>query len=206
MLEAANRTERLVLADLFESLDASDFDTPSLCHGWSVGDVLAHLATPMLLPASQVALTALRRGSVSDAMVDASARVRERPLAEQLDALRRSAERPFTPPMLGIAAPLTDVVVHGDDVRVPLSLDHDVPLTTLRVALDLAVDWRAAPVFVPFRRFRGLRLVATDLDWEHGSGEVVRGPARQLVRAAFGRIDAAPDLAGDGLDRLRSRS
>jgi len=48
-------------------------------------------------------------------------------------------------------------------------------------------------------------LRATDVDWTHGSGPEVTGPAHSLLMAMTGRKDALADLSGDGVDTLRSR-
>jgi hypothetical protein len=55
----------------------------------------------------------------------------------------------------------------------------------------------------------GLELVATDLDWRHGSGPEVAGPAEALLMAIAGRPDALGDLDGPGapllVERMRAR-
>lgn len=205
-LAAANRTERAALVELFSSLPEERLAEPSLCAGWDVGDVLAHLVTPYLMAPARVMALAARHGGMPKGMMAAAAEVRTRPLEEQIDALRGSEERPFVPPLIGLGAPLTDAVVHGEDVRVPLGIDRAVPPDTLRTVLEFGMSWRAAPVFIPFRRLNGLRFVATDLEWVGGSGAEVRGPALELVRAMFGRIGAATDLAGDGVEVLADRA
>ena len=51
-------TQRAELADLIEAIDARDpasWDTPSLCAGWTVGDVAAHLTLPSV-PMSRMLL------------------------------------------------------------------------------------------------------------------------------------------------------
>lgn len=56
------------------------------------------------------------------------------------------------------------------------------------------------------QRIRGLRLVATDLHWSHGtSGPEVTGPALPLLLAMTGRSAGLGDLTGAGLATLRSR-
>ena len=59
--------------------------------------------------------------------------------------------------------------------------------------------------FVPPGRLRGLQLVTTDIDWEHGSGQHVEGPALALIMAMLGRAQAAPLLRGDGVQVLLAR-
>lgn len=200
------RVERLALIDLFASLDDDQLSTPSLCSAWTVREVLAHLATPLLVSNADIARQLLRTPSFRAGTVAWSAQVARHSFDEQLDALRRSADEPFIPPVVGPAAPLTDAIVHGEDVRVPLGLERQVPGESLRASLDFGVSWRAAPIFVPYRRLNGVRFVATDLEWSHGSGAVVEGPAQQLALAVFGRIRATTDLAGDGVDVLAKRS
>ena len=39
------RTERLALIDFLETLTPADWAVPSLCDGWTVQDVAAHLAS-----------------------------------------------------------------------------------------------------------------------------------------------------------------
>jgi uncharacterized protein (TIGR03083 family) len=204
-LREANCTERLALADLFASLDETELDTPSLCAGWSVGDVLAHLVTPYLVSPARVVGEAIRRRGFAAAMVAVLGEVHGHSFDEQVEALRAHADRPFVPPLLGLGAPLTDAVVHGEDARVPLGRERDVPGQHLRAVLDFGTSWRASPVFIPRGRLSGLRLVATDLDWSHGSGDEVRGPAVQLVRSLYGRIGAATGIEGPGAATLRAR-
>ena len=55
-------------------------------------------------------------------------------------------------------------------------------------------------------RTRGLRLVATDIDWSHGGGPEVRGPGEALLMAMAGRGDALKDLSGPGKDELADGS
>ncbi len=43
-----------------------------------------------------------------------------------------------------------------------------------------------------------LRCVASDLDWAHGSGEEVRGPAAALALAMSGRTARLEELSGPG--------
>lgn len=73
-----------------------------------------------------------------------------------------------------------------------------------RVALDFA---RFAPLIRGAWRARGLRLVATDLDWSHGTGPEVRGTGEVLLLLLImaGRQDALAELDGPGRARLAAR-
>ena len=205
---AANRAERVALVELFASLDDDQLAVPSLCRAWDVGDVLAHLASPLALSKGEQARIFARTRSFDALTIGMVRATRALPVERQLDALARSADRPFVPPIGGMRAPLTDAVVHGEDVRVPLGLPRALPDATLCAVLDFGTSWSASPVFVPFRRLGGLAFAATDLEWTAGpaSGPRIEGPARQLALAIFGRADAAPDLVGDGLAVLAARA
>ena len=97
---------------------------------------------------------------------------------------------------------LTVALIHHQDLRRALGLPRVVPTQRLVPVLGLA--FRARPL--PARRnVRGLRLRATDLDWSHGRGDEVTGPAEALLMAVSGRADALPELAGPGLATLESR-
>ncbi|WP_280234759.1 hypothetical protein [Nocardia cyriacigeorgica] len=52
----------------------------------------------------------------------------------------------------------------------------------------------------------GLRFEATDLDWTHGSGPIISGPAEALLLALSGRTPALDRLHGDGVPILRART
>lgn len=201
-----SRTERLALVEMFSSLSDEQLATPSLCEAWTVRDVLAHLATPAILSNADIAKQFVRKPSFHAATVAWSQRLAGLSTDELIDGLRRTADTPFVPPVVGPGGPLTDAVIHGEDARRPLGLHRDVPEQYLREILDFGLSWKAQPVFVPYRRLRGVRFVATDLGWSGGQGAVVEGPALQVALAVFGRIGATTDLTGDGVAILTDRS
>ncbi len=59
--------------------------------------------------------------------------------------------------------------------------------------------------FLPPSRRSGLRLIATDQQWEHGRGAELRGPSLSLALALLGRSAALEDLDGDGAALLAAR-
>src|SRR4029450_5565132 len=111
--------------------------------------------------------------------------------------LRRTAGNRSRPPIVGHAGQLTDLQVHGQDMRRPLGLPHGLRLDRLRVSLDFLVGGRAIG-FAPKRRLAGLRFEASDLDWSWGSGPVLAGPAEALAMAMTGRAVALAELDGPG--------
>jgi uncharacterized protein (TIGR03083 family) len=97
---------------------------------------------------------------------------------------------------------LTDGLIHHQDIRRALGRPREMPFERLAPVLDFAL---MAPPLPARRNVRGLCLVATDLDWSHGSGEAVTGLGEALLMAVCGRADALPELAGPGLATLESR-
>jgi uncharacterized protein (TIGR03083 family) len=198
------RDERLRLVDRLAAVQPDDWDTPSLCEGWTVRQVLAHLATPFLVSAPSMAVNVVRARGISAAMDTVAKKLAQRPTQELLDVLKRNADTTFRPPGLPLAAPLTDIVVHSADIRWALGdARRDwADVARLRPVLDFVVSPRAWAGFVPRGRTRGLRLVAEDQDWTHGEGAEVRGPSLALARGVLGRSDALALLRGDGAASL----
>ncbi len=55
------------------------------------------------------------------------------------------------------------------------------------------------------KRIAGLKVTATYMDWSHGSGPEVAGPAEALVIMMAGRLVALNDLSGEGKAALVTR-
>lgn len=197
--------ERRGLADLLSGLTPEQQATQSLCSEWRVRDVVAHLVVPLEVGIPRFALAMLlSRGNFDRANVRLTRERGRRPFGELLEVLRRSADSRFTPPGAGPEAPLTDVLVHGLDIRWPLGLPRVIPEQRLRTSLDHVTD-PSSRGLVPKGALDGLRVEADDIEWTHGSGPVVRGPADALLLALTGRLPALDHLDGDGVPTLRSR-
>ncbi|MEU4623398.1 maleylpyruvate isomerase family mycothiol-dependent enzyme [Actinoplanes sp. NPDC023801] len=194
--------ERRRMADLVDSLDDRQLSTPSLCGAWSVKEVVGHLVAAVAAPASATLLVLVRSGfRIHRANARLATRMAARPAGELAALLREHAENPFRPPIVGYPGQLTDLQVHGQDIRRPLGLPHDLRPDRLRVSLDFLVGGRAVG-FVPKNRLKGLRFEATDLGWAWGGGRLVRGPAEAVMLALTGRRAALAELSGDGLESL----
>lgn len=203
------RHHRLDLADALAGVDATAWDTPSLCDGWRVRDVVGHL-----LSTAEGAFTVrralpgfIRHGFNVDAFIDHDARSRgQAEPADLLGRLRGSAGSRVAPPGFHPADLLTDVIVHEQDVFRPLGIVRPPMPRALLVVLR-----RSVPKGPPLRtreRAAGLWLHATDLDWSHGDnahGKAVTGPATALLLALTGRAAALADLSGPGVPTLGER-
>lgn len=198
--------ERRALADLAEGLTPEQLATPSLCAGWTVHDVIAHLTLNLTFSPRQSAGTLLRSGFRPNRFIQLlTADAAKRSDAELVALLRDRAEATWGPPGFGPLAPLTDLLVHGVDLRRPLGLDHAPEPDALRTSLDFVVSPKAGLGFTQRKHHRGLRHEATDVDWAHGDGPTVGGPARSLLAVLCNRPAPLEDLTGDGVAALRAR-
>lgn len=202
--------ERTRLADVLDTLDDAQWATPSLCGDWTVRVVAAHLLMPLVTPTREfLVATLLARGNFNVANDRQSRAVASRmSTTDIVDGLRAQAGNRFHPPTFGHEAPITELVVHGQDIRRPLGLPVSFVPDVLRPALDMLVSPKALRGFVP-RRVRGaltgLRIEADDLDWAVGSGPLLRGPGASIAYALTGRTASLGELSGPGVDLLHAR-
>ena len=197
-LQPAVAAEFLALAGLLDSATEAQWDTPSLCAGWRVREVIAHM-TMAARYSEEEFMAELRRcefdfGRLSN---EVAARDAELPASELVASLRSEVMRHWTPPGGGWHGALNHVVIHGLDVTVPLGVPRRSPDATIRVVLD---DLTAGGVQAHFgTSIEGRSLQATDLDWSYGSGRALRGPAEDLALVMCGRTVPGGRLEGEPL-------
>lgn len=207
-LYAVATANRLLAADMFDSLSPDQWETPSLCDGWTVREVAAHLLPPTDGFGStwRLAVQLIRYRGDLDRLVDATARRdAQRPVVELARELRERASTRSSPPVIGAAGPMTDTAIHLRDAARPLGLDvNPAPASWLPV-LDFLVSKPATRGFIPRDRLTHLRLTTTDQSWSWGHGEEVRGTSEALALAVAGRDVVLPELSGPGAAVLGSR-
>lgn len=197
------RAERTQLATLLHSLTPQQWQTPSLCAGWSVRDVVAHmLSYEELSPFGVVSRFTRGWWRFDRANAIGLDDYTDHTPHELLDLLDRSLWPRGLTTAFGSRIALVDGMIHQQDIRRPLGLPRDIPVDRLVPALDFA---RIAPPIGALRRVRGLRLTATDLDWAAGRGPEVRGTGEALLMAMAGRAAVTDELEGRGLVKLRDR-
>lgn len=198
---AAVAAERRELAGLFGTLTPGQWEAPSLCAGWRVREVVAHMSMGFRYPTVTVLKELVKARGSLNRMTDRLARrdAAAHPDAELAAFLRTHAHHPWTPPVGGVAAALGHDVVHGLDVTVALGLDRKVPEDRLRIVLG-AIDPRAFRLFGT--DLTGVRLCADDLDWSFGAGAPLNGAAQDLLLVAYGRRLPAGRLRGDEVHRF----
>jgi uncharacterized protein (TIGR03083 family) len=194
------REEREEFAALLDGLTPQQWDSPTLCEKWRVRDVVAHVIG--YDPLSRLGLLRrMAKGLVTQGGANAVGVAEYAGKSpEELTALMRQYAVPqgLTSRFGGRIA-LTDGMIHQQDIRRPLGIPRTIPAERLRVALDFA---KYAPRILGALRARGLRLVATDVDWTFGSGPEVGGPGEALLMAMAARRVALDDLDGPGKAKL----
>jgi uncharacterized protein (TIGR03083 family) len=195
--------ERGALASDLADVAPAQWDTPSLCPDWTVRDIVAHLsATASLNPATFFFNMAKARFNFDRFANGQIAKHRGPDPATTLSEFRGLQNSTSAPPGPKTSW-LGEIVVHGEDVRRPLGIEHSYTPEALREAIDF---YKGSNMLIGSKkRIAGLALNATDDDWRHGEGEAVEGPLLSLLLAMTGRAPACDDLAGPGVQTLRSR-
>ncbi len=197
-------TERKALVSDLAGLSQDQWSAPSLCSDWTVREVLAHMtATAKITPAGFFGKMLGSGFSFSKLQAKDIAAEQGGSPADTLarfEAIVPSRKHPPGPSdtMLG------ETIVHAQDIRGGLGIQHEYPVDAL---IQVADFYKGSNLILGTkRRIEGLRLRATDADWSHGAGPEVAGPMLALTMAMTGRKPALTDLTGDGVATLRSRA
>ncbi|KUG57045.1 hypothetical protein AVL62_16055 [Serinicoccus chungangensis] len=196
--------ERRRLASDLQGISPEEWQTPSLCHGWSVHDVVAHLTDSALT--TRLGFVRQMVGARFDfdrANEEGVAKRKGTDPVQTLDAFRATAARTCSPPA-PIATRLVEAYVHGEDIRRPLGIHHAYPMEPVMMALTYMV--RASAEFGGGReRARGLRLCPPPPEGQIGDGPEVRGEPIAPLLAVSGRPTSPGELTGEGAAVLAAR-
>jgi uncharacterized protein (TIGR03083 family) len=179
-------SQRGAVADLLEGLSAEEWMAQSLCDGWRVRDVAAHL-THSHMARGRAVLEAVKSGFRFDPMIRRLAIEDPRSQAEIVAALRGMVGARRKVPGTSVQQPLIELLVHGQDIAVPLGIDLPMPTEAAVEAAN-----RLSSMKFPLnaaQRLNGIRLVATDADFAAGQGREIRAPISDIVMVLAGRAD-----------------
>ena len=192
------------LVRLLEDLSADEWRRPSLCAGWTVRQVAAHIALQNTgwsdMPRAMV--DTIRHGGMNAAIHAAACRHAELPVDVIVDEIRVriGVWRPL--PTLTHHATAIDYLVHGQDIALPLGRTLAMPPRLAALAADRV--WSHGAMFHTRRRLAGYRFVADDIEWAAGAGREVRGSIGALLLLLTGRPAALDRLTGPGVPALRA--
>lgn len=176
--------QRRGLADLIETFDTRQWMAPSLCDGWRVRDVAAHLTHSHMAPLRAI-VEAAKSGFRFDPMIRRLGIEDPRSQSEIAAALRAMAGSRKKVPGTSVQQPMIELLVHGQDMAVPLGIDLPMP-TDAAVEAAKRLGHMRFPINA-VRHIDGARLVATDADFAVGAGREVRAPIRDIVMILAGR-------------------
>jgi len=197
---AAQRTE---LAEVLTGLPEPGWDEPTLCAGWRVREVVAHITMPFRYGRGRFALELARSRGRFNEMADRTARQDAAVLSpmDLTEAVRSNTRHPWKPPGGGYTGALAHDLIHGLDITVPLGLAvPGVPEERLRLVLPGSLDDRSVKFFGT--DLDGIELRAQDMDWTLGSGTPLTGAAADLLLVLCGRTLPPGRLAGEPAARF----
>lgn len=195
--------QRRALAGHLATVTAEQWEADSMCAGWRVRDVAAHvIAAPQLDWGATLRLLPQARRGYNGMLLHDGKRRGSVPVGEILRQFEEWADVRRGPALVTRFEPLIDVLVHTQDILRPLAIAHAMPPEAAAVAADRA---RRLGILLGSRRIAGtVRMVANDVDWQRGSGPVVEAPMSELLMLCAGRPVPEDGLAGDGVPALRS--
>lgn len=184
-LQRETYAERERLAVLLAGLIVPQWDTPSLCAGWRVREVVAHITMPFRTSTPRFVAGFVAAGFSFDRFADRVARRDGARMTadELLAALRDNVRHPWQPPGGGPAAALSHDVIHGLDITEVLGLP---PAPAQRIATVLAHSRPRALAYFGVD-LAGIELRATDADFRLGIGDVVELPIKEILLTVTGR-------------------
>jgi uncharacterized protein (TIGR03083 family) len=203
---ARTSRNRREIADLLDGLAPDQWDVPTLCEGWTVREMAAHLVQPMLVGFGRFFLASFRyRGDTAATVDHFTRRLARREPSELVALLREHADDEVNPPRVGPMGPFAETCIHLRDVVRPLGLHADARHEDWVVLLDYLTSSKAAPGLVERGRLDGLAFRATDAAWQHGDGAEVAGTLEALAMAVTGRRAVLAELQGPGAGILAER-
>ena len=202
--DAALIAERTALHELLAGLSDEQWDAPSACPGWRVRDVAAHVDWSTRLGVLDLVKGMVRHRGNVDAFIKAAAIAEgSRPLRERRAASADTATSTKIVPGGTVVGAALEAFVHRHDIALPLGLAVENDPERLRWLADGVVAMERP--LGSGQRVKGLRLIASDIDWHYGTGPEVTGPAAAIILAACGRDTLATELDGDGVAELLRR-
>jgi uncharacterized protein (TIGR03083 family) len=196
------------ISALLHQLDDAQWDAASLCDGWRVRDVISHMCVGYTTAVPKMVALIARRGfNIDRASKEESIAFGDAHSPAELmsifDRIHRNNLRKGITRVIPAKEGLVDHFTHHQDIRRPLDLPRAMPEDRLLAALEVAPG--IGGLLKAKRRAKGLRFVASDLDWSSGDGPEVKGDGEAILLALGGRRSVLDELDGEGLPTLRER-
>jgi uncharacterized protein (TIGR03083 family) len=195
--------ERSALAETLAGLTEDQWAHDTLCPGWTVHDVAAHvISTPQIGWREMPAMVGRNLGRGYNTMIFREVkRLGERETRASIlaDFATYAASTHHVPATTSVE-PLIDALVHHQDIVRPLGLRHDMHPEAAATAAERCR--RLAWLMGSHRLVRRVRMSATDTDWVRGRGPTVEAPMQELLMLCAGRSADPAAVSGDGVELL----
>ncbi len=205
----AIKTERERVLAYLRSLSPDQWNQQSLCDGWMVRDVVAHLAIEYKYTPSNSVLDILKNGfNVNKFIKNTAIKTGKQPVPVLLEMFRATVQERTVPKTLSPFNALADLLVHEQDIRIALGDTWQMPKEPLRLIFS---HWEPSnynfgeKITGVAGRVKNLSFVAEDLEITVGVGDEVRGSAQNILLAITGRRVALDHLSGSGSKILIDR-
>lgn len=179
--------QRQGLVDLLEGLDRDQWNAPSLCQGWRVREVVAHITVlPYETPLPSLIRKVVAARGKFDVAADRAARFDAAHYGPHgtLGLLKSNLRTRWGGRAVGAHGMLSHDVIHGLDITEALGLPPVSSAEIMRTVLE-GMGPRA---FKAMGVTTDPRLEATDVAFvREGAGAVVRGTAKDLLLVVSGR-------------------
>jgi uncharacterized protein (TIGR03083 family) len=195
--------QRLSLTGLLAQLTDDEWRRPSLCAGWTVRDVASHLTFAQARMSEALGALVRARGDMQRAIRDGAIRVAGRPTGQLIAEIRDMVGSQRHIQGVTHRETLIDILVHSQDIAVPLGRPLAVPPDAAAFAATRV--WQSHWRLWPHRRLAGFAFTATDVDFSVGAGRAVHGPIDAILLLLTGRDVGLPRLYGEGAAALATR-
>lgn len=204
--------QRARTAVVLEGLTPQQWEHPSLCTGWTVRHVAAHLTMQRQRLRDAAEFIArhphMLRHLTLNATIYHSAVMQAQELTTPeliqriRDGIGSRRHNAFVTPL----ETLTDILVHSQDIAIPLGLEMTMEPAPTAVAATRRWESRGTWMASVNHELplEGYRFSATDVEWTRGHGLEVAGPIGAILLLVTGRSASVDQLTGEGADALRS--
>ncbi len=201
---AAIDVHRLRTAELLEQLSDDEWVQPSLCEGWTVRDVAAHLTQQQLRLADAFRVAVRHPGGMNRMIRDGARRRAELPREQLVAEIRGMVGSRRHNIGVTCQETLIDILVHSQDIAVPLGRRLEIDPAAAAVAATRVWSLSGGSKAKVFKKIplEAFRFIATDVTWAVGTGCQITGPIVPILLVLTGRLTALPMLSGDGVAGL----
>lgn len=195
--------ERRALATDLARLTEEQWNTPSLCDGWTVKNLVAHMASTANMNPPKFFYKFAKNGfNMAKMQASEVARLSKGTGLAVLGRFNEVLDSKSAPPG-PVTSWLGEAIVHAEDFRHPLGIKREYPIELLAQVLDF---YKNSNLLIGTKsRIAGVQLKATDADWSNGEGPLVEGPMLALLMAATGRREFLSELSGEGVEVIAGR-